>query len=162
MMNISYVNYQPDLLAKMTQMWNDILEDGVAFPGLELYTDEEFEDYLKQKSKVTCMLVDGDLAGYYTINPNNIGRCSHVANASYCMDEAYRGKKLFTPLVEQSLKDAKEIGFSGMQFNAVVATNYSAINTYTKNGFEIVGTIRDGFQLKDGSFSNMYIMYKDL
>lgn len=161
-MEITFIPYDSKYLSKMTEMWNDILEDGLAFPGLDLYADKEFEHYLLDQSAVTCMFVDGELAGYYTIHPNNIGRCSHVANASYCMNKDFRGKRLFNPLVEQSLKDAKRLSFTGMQFNAVVASNYSAIRTYTKNGFEIVGTIRNGFQLKDGSFSNMYIMYRDL
>ncbi|GMA55150.1 hypothetical protein GCM10025857_65070 [Alicyclobacillus contaminans] len=50
----------------------------------------------------------------------------------------------------------------GMQFNAVVTSNKPAIHTYQQNGFEIVGTIPAGFRLKDGSYSDMYIMHRSL
>jgi len=49
-----------------------------------------------------------------------------------------------------------------MQYNAVVTSNLPAIHTYQKNGFTTVGTIPAGFRLKDGRYSDMYIMYKDL
>ena len=161
-MAISFSEYKREYLAKMTAVWNDILEDGVAFPGVELYEEADFERHLKEQSAATCMLAGDELAGYYILHPNNVGRCSHVANATYCMDKAFRGRGIFSALVEKSLAEAKELGFRGIQFNAVVATNDAAIHTYVKNGFEIIGTIRGGFQLKDGTYSNMYILYRDL
>ncbi|MDN6640562.1 MAG: GNAT family N-acetyltransferase [Tetragenococcus sp.] len=155
-------NYQPKHLAKMTVIWNDVLKDGVAFPGEELFSENGFEKYLAEQSIVRCMTIDDDLAGFYIVHPNNIGRCSHTANASYCMDKAFRGKKAFPKLVQDSLKQTKEAGFKGMQFNAVVVSNEAAIHTYQENGFDIVGTIPEGFRLKDGSYSDMYIMHKNL
>lgn len=50
------------------------------------------------------MYVDKILVGYYILYPNNIGRCSHVANASYVLDKTMREKYL----VEHSIKTAKE------------------------------------------------------
>mgnify|MGYP004547793109 CR=1 FL=1 len=37
------------------------------------------------------MIVDGQMVGYYILHPNNIGRCSHVANASYVLSKEMRG-----------------------------------------------------------------------
>ncbi|MDK6369682.1 MULTISPECIES: GNAT family N-acetyltransferase [Aerococcus] len=156
------LTYQPKDLEQMTAIWNDVLEDGLAFPGTALYSPEDFADYLAHKAGVTCMKIDGELAGFYTLSPNNIGRCGHVANASYCMNKAFRGRGLFASLVEASLEEAKSLGFKGMQFNAVVAINYAAIKVYTQQGFQIVGTIPDGFLLKNGTYSNIYIMYRPL
>lgn len=158
----TFENYQPKYLAKMTAIWNDVLTDGIAFPGEELFTENEFEKYLTEQSIVRCMTIDDALAGFYVVHPNNIGRCSHTANASYCMDKAFRGKRAFPRLVQDSLKQTKEAGFMGMQFNAVVSLNKPAIHTYQENGFEIVGTIPAGFRLKDGSYSDMYIMHRNL
>ncbi|MFC3748158.1 GNAT family N-acetyltransferase [Paenibacillus sp. GCM10012306] len=158
-MNITFQSYKKDDIGLMVDIWNDILVDGVAFPGEDLYTESEFEDMLKDQSGVTCILVDDKLAGYYTLHPNNIGRCSHIANASYAISEEYRGKKLAEPLVKKSVEQARELGFSGMQFNAVVAGNIGAIHTYQKVGFQTIGTIPKGFRLKDGVLSDMYIMF---
>lgn len=161
-MVITFKKYDKQYLKEMTNTWNDIIEDGVAFPGEDLYSSENFEKMLMEQSTVTCMFYDDRYAGYYIIHPNNIGRCSHVANASYCIDKSVRGAGGFSQLVANSLKEAKNLGFKGMQFNAVVASNLAAIHTYQKNDFSIIGTIPGGFRLKDETFSDMHIMYRDL
>lgn len=61
-------------------------------------------------------------------------------------------------LVEHSIKTAKESDFRGMQFNAIAESNKSALHTYKSLGFKEVGMIPQGFRLKDGSYSNMYIV----
>jgi L-amino acid N-acyltransferase YncA len=159
MMNITFRAYIKDDLGLMKDIWNDILVDGIAYPGENLYEEKEFEKMLQEQSAVTCILVDNKVAGYYILHPNNIGRCSHNANASYAISKEYRGKKLAEPLVKKSIEQAKELGFRGMQYNAVVAGNTAAIHTYQKAGFEIVGTIPKGFRLKDGVYSDMHIMF---
>lgn len=160
--NITFTNYQPKYLTEMTNIWNDILQEGNAFPGIELFNEVAFEEYINEQSIVTCMLVDDELAGYYVVHPNNIGHCSHVANASYAMSKKFRGQHLFTNLVENSLIDAKKNGFKGMQYNAVVTSNCPAIKTYKKHHFEIIGTIPNGFQLTENAFSDIHIMYCNL
>ncbi|KFN92257.1 putative N-acetyltransferase [Tetragenococcus muriaticus PMC-11-5] len=158
----TFENYHPKYLAQMTAIWNDILEDGNAFPGEELFTQDAFENYLMEQTIVRSIIIENEVAGFYITHPNNIGRCNHVANTSYCMNKAFRGKKIFPHLVQDSLERAKESGFQGMQFNAVVASNKAAIHTYEKFNFGIVGTIPSGFRLKDGIYSDMYIMYRSL
>lgn len=161
-MTITFSDFHDDNLTQITTMWNHILLEGQAFPGEELYKPDQFKTFLQEQTATTCLLVDEELAGYFILHPNNIGRCSHVANASYVIDERFRGQGLAKLLVEKSLQQAKDLGFKGMQFNAVVANNIPAIKTYSKLGFEIIGTIRNGFRLKDNTYSNMYIMYCEL
>lgn len=158
-MNITFRTYKKEDIELLKDTWNDILADGNAFPGDKLYEKEEFEKMLKGQSAVTCILVEDKIAGYYILHPNNIGRCSHVANASYSMSKEFRGKKLAEPLVRKSVQQAKELGFKGMQFNAVVADNIPAIHTYKKIGFKVVGTIPKGYHLKNDEYSDMHIMY---
>lgn len=161
-MKIDFRKYEQNDLKKMRQMWNVIIEDGVAFPGMDLLEENEFENMLKHQEAVYCMIADQHVVGYYILHPNNIGRCSHVANASYILDKNMRGKHLGEFLVKHSIEMAKELGFKGMQFNAVVENNYAARHIYKKVGFKEVGVIPNGFMLKDGSYSNMYIMYLPL
>ncbi len=158
-MNITLRSYEKEEIGFLKDIWNDIVVDGVAFPGENPLGEMEFEKMLADQSAVTCILVDGKIAGYFILHPNNIGRCSHVANASYAIAKEYRGKKLAEPLVRKSIEQAKELGFKGMQYNAVVTGNLAAIHTYRKIGFEIVGTIPGGFRLKNGVYSDMHIMY---
>lgn len=158
-MNICFKAYQEKDIPLMQQIWNEILQEGLSFPGDTLYEEEEFTKMLLEQSGVTCLFVDDQLAGYYILHPNNIGRCSHIANASYAIQKDYRGKKLAEPLVRNSLEEAKRLGFMGMQYNAVVTSNVAAIHTYQKIGFQIIGTIPKGYRLKNGDYSDMYIMF---
>ncbi|MEO3946115.1 GNAT family N-acetyltransferase [Gorillibacterium sp. CAU 1737] len=158
-MTIAFRSYQADDARRLREIWNEVLLEGMAFPGEVLYEEKEFEKMLAEQSAVTCLLVENEVAGFYILHPNNIGRCSHVANASYAISKQYRGRKLAEPLVSKSIEQAKELGFRGMQFNAVVAGNTATVHTYQKTGFEIVGTIPGGFRLKNGLYSDMYILY---
>ena len=161
-MKLTFYTYRKADILEMMDIWNDILEDGVAFPGTELYDPERFEAMLGEQTAATCLAVDGRLAGYYILHPNNIGRCGHVANASYAMKKEFRGKGVGKYLVSRSLEEAGELGFRGMQFNAVVAGNTAALRIYRQAGFETVGMIPGGFRLKDGSYSDMYVLYRHL
>ena len=98
-MKLTFYTYRKADILEMMDIWNDILEDGVAFPGTELYDLDRFEAMLGEQTAATCLAVDGRLAGYYILHPNNIGRCGHVANASYAMKKEFRGKGLGKYLV---------------------------------------------------------------
>ena len=158
-MELTFRAYTGEDLPELMEIWNDILEDGVAFPGTELYELPEFAAMLEEQSAVTCMFQDGSLADYYILHPNNIGRCSHVANASYAMKKEFRGRGLGKHLVEHSLSLAAELGFRGMQFNAVVRSNTHALSLYKKLGFVQLGIIPGGFLMKDGHYEDIIPHY---
>ncbi|MFW3505611.1 MULTISPECIES: GNAT family N-acetyltransferase [Aerococcus] len=158
----TFKNYTQVNTEVLREIWNDILVDGVAFPGLDLYSSATFEKKLTTYDQVDVLLVDDQIAGYYLIKANNEGRASHVANGTYAVNKAFRGQGLINDLVAKSIETARIHGFRGIQFNAVVAENEAAIHTYEKFGFEIVGTIPGGFQVKDGRYVDMHIMYLDL
>lgn len=161
-MEITFGPYSKEDIPVLTALWNEVLSDGVAFPGEVLYNEPDFSEYMGQQTAVNCMLADGKIAGYYILHPNNIGRCSHVANASYLMDKRFRGQHLGNKLVGHSIAAARKAGFRGMQFNAVVSENYPALHIYQNAGFSIVGTIPGGFRVKDGRYVDMYVMYLPL
>lgn len=161
-MELKFRPYRPDDVAVMTEMWNDILEDGAAFPGTEPYSPAEFAGFLAAQTAAVCMETDGAVSGYYILHPNNIGRCSHVANASFVMAKAARGRHLGRGLVQNCIEQARACGFRGLQFNAVVASNLPALHLYRTLGFSLIGTIPGGFRLKDGSYSDMHILYLPL
>ena len=100
--------------------------------------------------------------GLYILHPNNVGRCGHIANASYCVSSAARGQRVGESLVKDCLQQAREHGFKILQFNAVVETNERARKLYEKLGFNLLGVIPGGFRLKSGKFENICLYYISL
>ena len=49
-----------------------------------------------------------------------------------------------------------------MQFNAVVATNTSAVRLYESLGFTVIGTVPRAFELPTGERVGLRIMHLDL
>lgn len=145
-------------------IWNKVVEDGLAFPQLETLSPKEAEKFFASQD-FTGIAFDtetGEMAGLYILHPNNIGRCGHIANASYAVRTDYRGKHFGEALVSHSLKKAAELGFKIMQFNAVVAANHPALHLYEKLGFVRLGTIPGGFHMKDGHYEDIVLFYHTL
>ena len=60
-----------------------------------------------------------------------------------------------SPIAESIEKKGKELGFRVLQFNAVVESNIHARHLYERTGFKQLGTIPNGFRMKDGSYANI-------
>ena len=95
----------------------------------------------------------------YILHPDNVGRCGHICNASYAVKTTYRGQKIGEQLVRHCLHQARQMGFRILQFNAVVKENYAARKLYEKLGFVTIGTVAEGFQKKDGTYSDIVLYY---
>lgn len=152
--------YGEDDLAGMVKVWNEVVEAGNAFPQIEPLTFETACAFFAEQTLTTVAVVDKRLFGLYILHPNNVGRCAHIANASYAVASSARGLGLGRALVEDSLNQAARKGFLGLQFNAVVASNAGAIHLYEDLGFTRVGTIPDGFVNFMGAYEDMHIYYK--
>lgn len=147
-------------LKQATEIWNLIVEEANSFPGDEILSEKEAGAMFAQQTEAICALNKNEVVGLYILHPNNIGRCSHIANASFGVKKEYRGKGIGRLLVEDCLIQSKINEFKGLQFNAVVATNYAAITLYLKLGFKIIGTIKDGYRLKDNRYVDTLIFLK--
>lgn len=147
-------------LQQATEIWNCIVAEANSFPGDQVLCETEAVALFDQQTETVCALSSDAVIGLYILHPNNIGRCGHIANASFGVKREYRGKGIGRLLVEDCLKRSKDNGFKGLQFNAVVSTNYSAITLYLKLGFKIIGTIKEGYQLKDNSYVDTLIFLK--
>ena len=145
-------------------IWNRVVEDGVAFPQLETLSPEEAAAFFEAQD-FTGIAFDsetGEIVGLYILHPNNIGRCGHIANASYAVKLSCRRKHIGEALVTHSLEKASELGFKLMQFNAVVAANHPALHLYEKLGFIRLGTVPGGFFMKDGHYEDIVLFYHTL
>ncbi|MBP1753849.1 MAG: acetyltransferase [Firmicutes bacterium] len=151
--------YKQEDLPFMMEIWNQVVEEANAFPQTENLTMEEAESFFSTQTFTAVAIFENKVVGLYILHPNNIGRCGHIANASYAVSNGYRGQKIGEALVRHSLVKAKEFGFALMQFNAVVSINHTAIHIYEKIGFTKLGVIPKGFLLGDGSYSDILLYY---
>lgn len=147
----------------MVRIWNQVVEDGVAFPQEELLTPETGKTFFAAQDYCGVAVdEDGKVAGLYILHPNNIGRCGHICNASYAVDRDRRGSHIGEQLVSDCLTEAKRHGYRVLQFNAVVASNTHARHLYERLGFVQLGTIPGGFRLKDGRYEDICPYYHTL
>ena len=142
-------------------IWNEVVEEGIAFPQEELLDIESGADFFESQS-FTGLAIDDEsdeVIGLYILHPNNVGRCGHISNASYAVKRGVRGKHVGEKLVLHCLSKAKELGFRILQFNAVVASNIHARHLYRRLGFVELGVIPGGFRMPDGSFVDIVPQY---
>lgn len=149
-------------LAQIIPIWNEIVEEGIAFPQEDCLDRESGSAFFASQSYTGVADTDGKIVGLYILHPNNVGRCGHICNASYAVSSSVRGQHIGEKLVLDCLKKAKELGFRVLQFNAVVESNTHARHLYERLGFVQLGTIPGGFRMKDGHFENTCPYYRTL
>lgn len=154
--------YRQNDIPDMITIWNEVIEEGVAFPWEECLDMESAAAFFAEQSHTAVAEIDGKIRGLYILHPNNVGRCGHLCNASYAVSSDFRGQHIGEQLVLDSLKKGRELGFRVLQFNAVVESNIHARHLYERLGFTQLGTIPGGFRMKDGHYENIYPYYHEL
>ena len=151
--------------ARIWPIFHEVTAAGDTF-AYDVDTDEATarSGWLAPPPNQTWIAVDGDgtVLGVYIIGPNHGGPGAHIANASYMVDSAARGRGIGRRLVAHSLDQAKRAGFVGVQFNAVASTNVYAVKLYSDLGFETVGTVPQGFRHPSQGLVDLLIMYRPL
>ncbi len=148
--------YKAEDLEQMRSIWNEVVEEGIAFPQEDSLSLEEASEFFASQTFTGVSEDDqGTITGLYILHPNNVGRCGHICNASYCVRSDLRGKHIGEALVKHCLAQAAKEGYRVLQFNAVVESNIHARHLYERLGFKQLGTITGGFRLKDGSYVNI-------
>lgn len=163
-MSVTIRGFRKEDVAEMIVIWNEVVEEGIAFPQEELLNEKTGMEFFQGQSY--CGVAEeeesGKILGLYILHPNNIGRCGHICNASYAVASASRGLHIGEKLVKDCLVQGKKNGFGVLQFNAVVATNIHARHLYERVGFKQLGTIPKGFRKKDGSYVDICPYYIQL
>lgn len=163
-MNILVRAYTESDIPDMVLIWNEVVEDGIAFPQEEFLTIDTGDRFFSAQT-LSAVAVDADtgkVLGLYILHPNNIGRCGHICNASYAVSRDARGLHIGEALVSDSLMQGKLNGFAIMQFNAVVRSNTHARHLYERLGFVPLGIIPKGFRMKDGHYEDICPYYHTL
>lgn len=161
-MEIRVREYRHGDLPEMIRIWNEVVEEGIAFPQEERLDTATGAGFFSEQSY--CGVAEesgsGKIFGLYILHPNNVGRCGHISNASYAVSAESRGRHIGEKLVKDSLIQGKRMGFRILQFNAVVATNIHARHLYERLGFTQLGLIPGGFRMKDGSYEDICPYYR--
>lgn len=104
-------------------------------------------------------VVDGQVVGTAKMGANRPGPGSHVSTASFMVAAAARGQGVGTALCRFAVDWARQAGFAGMQFNAVVESNTSAVELYRREGFEVIGTVPRSFRHPVHGRVGLHLMY---
>lgn len=111
---------------------------------------------------VVAVAGDGTVLGTAKMNANHMGNGSHIASASYMVDPRHSGRGVGRALCEYTIDWARTGGYRAMQFNAVVETNTAAVRLYRSLGFEVLGTLPEGFNHPAKGFVGVHIMHRPL
>lgn len=79
--------YEEKDLSAMIRIWNEVVEDGVAFPQEECLDEKTGAEFFAAQTytAVAENMENGQVLGLYILHPNNVGRCGHICNASYAV-----------------------------------------------------------------------------
>jgi len=133
-----------------------------AFPGQQTLAEAR-PWWMEQPPGQTVVAVsDGVIVGSAKMGPNRPGRGSHVATASFLVDPARQGEGIGRALGEYVVGWCRSAGFASIQFNAVVASNASAVHLWQSLGFQIIGTVPEAFDHPEHGLVGLHIMYRRL
>ena len=163
-MEITIREFEPKDIEAMCEIWNTVVDEANAFPQNNRLDAESAMKFFGGQTftGVAENAETREIVALYILHPNNVGRCSHICNASYAVKKTARGAGIGHRIVAHSLEKGKERGFRIMQFNAVTAANSAAHALYGKLGFIRLGTVPGGYLLPDGSYDDITLYYKPL
>ncbi len=163
-MEVKIRELEQESLAPAIEIWNNVVEEGIAFPQMELLDYNSGRSFFRHQSYTGVAYDTGtdEVVGLYILHPNNVGRCGHICNASYAVKKDRKGMHIGERLVKHSIEMGRKSGFGILQFNAVVKSNKAALALYKKLGFTQLGIIPNGFLLKDGTYEDIIPHYIEL
>jgi GNAT superfamily N-acetyltransferase len=153
--------------ADWSQVWpivREIVQAEETFTYDPSMTDSQAHDiWVEMPPGLTVVAIDGDrVLGTAKMGTNRPGPGSHVSTASFMVGANARGRGVGTALCRFALDWARNRGYAGMQFNAVVESNHSALELYRRLGFSIVGTVPGAFAHAKLGRVGLHVMYRAL
>jgi GNAT superfamily N-acetyltransferase len=141
-----------------------IVEAGETYSFPDGLTSDEARALWMSPPPGRCVVAveDGRVLGSAHMEANRPGRGSHVATGSFMVDPAAGRRGVGRALGEHVIAWAREEGFRGIQFNAVVETNTGAVALWRSLGFEIIGTVPGAFASASHGYVGLHVMYRSL
>lgn len=124
--------------------------------------EEAYKIWMSPENKTYVATIEQEIVGTYYIKPNQPGLGSHVANAAFMVDPNKQGMGIGKTMAQHSLIEAKNNGFTAMQFNFVISSNLKAIELWKKMGFNIIGVSPKAFNHPYLGLIDAFIMHRYL
>ncbi|HNX15667.1 MAG TPA: GNAT family N-acetyltransferase, partial [Oscillospiraceae bacterium] len=100
-MDVIVRKYREDDIPEMIRIWNEVIEEGIAFPQEDYLAEETGKSFFAEQTY--CAVAEcknnSKIYGMYILHPNNVGRCGHIGNASFAVSSGSRGKHIGEKLV---------------------------------------------------------------
>lgn len=147
-----------------SQLWaiiRHVVRGRETFPYDPDMTEEQARSmWIEVAPGLTVVAVDGrQVLGTAKMGPNRPGPGSHVSTASFMVAAGSRGQGVGTTLCRYARDWAQSGGYAGMQFNAVVESNRTAVQLYQRHGFQILGTVPRAFAHPSLGRVGLHLMY---
>ena len=145
-------------------IFDAVVQAGETYAYDPALTSEQARDLWLERppGRTVVALVDGRVVGTAKMGPNRPARGSHVGTASFMVGPAARGHGVGRALAEHVVDWHREHGYRGIQFNAVVETNESAVALWQSLGFRIIGTVPGAFHHPTQGYVGLHVMHLDL
>ena len=85
-MAIAIRTYQPEDVPALVEIWNEVVEQGIAFPQKAPLTNQIGAAFFAKQS-CTAAAYDtetAEIVGMYILHPNNVGRCGQYLQCQLC------------------------------------------------------------------------------
>ena len=153
--------------ADWPQVWpimREVVQAEETYPyDSSMTASQAHEIWVERPPGLTVVAAEGDrVLGTAKMGTNRPGPGSHVSTASFVVAADARGRGVGTALCRFALDWARERGYAGMQFNAVVESNHSAVELYKRLGFSVVGTVPGAFAHPALGRVGLHVMYQEL
>jgi GNAT superfamily N-acetyltransferase len=155
---------EPQDWPRIWPFWARIVADGETYAYPETLSQQEAGAlWMEPPPGQAVVAVDGDtVLGSAKMGPNRPGRGAHIATASFMVDPAHQGRGVGRALGRYVVDWARTAGYHGMQFNAVVETNRSAVHLWQALGFDILTTVPEAFNSRAHGLVGLHVMYQRL
>lgn len=145
------------------KIFHEIIVAGDTYPDDETCTAHQAQQmWLGSDVHTVVASTDQHVVGAYKLVPNMPGRGAHVVNGSYIVAAGYRGRGIGRLLIQHSLHEARQAGYTAIQFNFVVSTNRAAVKLYETFGFQTIATLPKAFRHSTLGYVDAYLMHRSL
>ena len=152
--------------ADWSQVWaivREVVRAEETFPFDPSMTEAQAHNiWVEGPPGLTVVAVENDcVLGTAKMGTNRPGPGSHVSTASFMVAAGFRGRGVGAALCRFALDWARERGYAGMQFNAVVESNHAAVELYMRHGFSVIGTVPRSFAHPTLGRVGLHVMYRE-
>ena len=161
-MNITVREYNNQDLSSMTAIWNEVVEEGVAFPQEESLTAQTGAEFFAQQSH--CGVAEdtghrkctGDFISFIQTTWDAVGTSATQATPWPPKHGDSTSESFWCGTASHRRTDWD---FVSCSLTRVVKTNAGARHLYEKIGFKQLGVIPGGFRMKDGRYEDICPYY---